>query len=405
MTTRVPYYRARAFLYDPKRSWSRIPLLSKDELRAALPLEILADFVDIKRGLDEGWLERLETSGTSGERIRVLADPSLAGAPARDLELWGLTASERLKRVAVLASPACAGPSGACDGSYESRLRENGTQLILPSTEEPFLFDREMARTIVNEIDRFDAGELFVNPVYLHCLVRACMREGVPLPKRAPMFIRCTYQFLSRCQRRALSRAFPEARIVSYYGASELARATVAFECKHGRMHVWEEQCFVEIVDDRGAVVPNGARGRIVVTPIASKVTPLVRYIVGDLGVLIDAACDTCDASCPLAGAPVLVHHGRAKDAFTMGGRVISARDVDVILGDVRGLDAYQLVKRGAAFTLACVRALDDDGASLSLSECAMRASALLGVKVSAREVDELDAEPSGKIAFTVNAT
>jgi phenylacetate-CoA ligase len=391
VTTRVPYYRARARLYDPKRPWSRVPLLTKEALRDALPFDILTDHIDIKRGLDEGWLERLETSGTSGERIRVLADPTLAGAPARDLELWQLAASERLKRVAILASPACLGPS--CDGTYESRLRENGTQLILPSTDEPFLWEEDITRAIVSEIDRFDAGELFVNPVYLHALVRACAREGVSLP-RAPAFIRCTYQYLSTCQRRALARAFPSTRIVSYYGASELSRATVAMECAHGRMHVWEEQCFVEIVDALGAPLPRGERGRIVVTPIASRVTPLVRYLVGDIGVLVDEPC-----TCPLAGSPVLVHHGREKDALHVGGRVLSARDVDTVLGDVRGLDAYQLVQRGDAFTLACVPSLDEP---LSLSECAARASALIGKRVSVRAVDELDGEPSGKIAFTV---
>ncbi len=387
---RVPFYRARAAVYDPDRArsrddYARVPLLTKDALRAALPLDLLADGVDVTTGLRDGSLEAVATSGTAGERITVWADTSQVGVPSCDLELWDLVASPRLRKIAALASPQCLGKS--CDGTYEARLRGGGTQLILPSTDEPLLMERELARTIVAEIARLDAGELFANPVYLHALVRACRAYDLPLPQ--PELVLLTYQYTTRCQRRALAEAFPRARLYSFYGASELGGATVGIECKHGRMHVWHDQAYVEIVDDAGALLADGERGHVAITTIGIQVMPIVRYLVGDLGVLRDEPC-----RCPLGELPTLVHHGRARDAI---GR-LSTRDVDDAIGAPDGLDVWQLEARGGELELRCVQALDGEP---DLDAIAGRVAELAGARVRTKIVDAIDPEPSGKVAHT----
>jgi len=380
----VPYYRARAAHYDPDRasSWaafSRVPLLTRDDVRAALPLELLADHVDVRAGLADGTLERLHTSGTGGERLSVVADAHHRGVPADDLALYGAPPSARLQRLAVLASPECLGR--ACDGTYASRLRQDGAQLILPSTDEPLLFDEDLARVVVDELARFDAGELFASPVHLHALVRACRAHDLPLPRLELVLL--TYQYATQCQRRAIERAFPTAVVRSLYGASELGNATPAVECLRGRLHVQETECFVEIVD-----------GHVVLTTLGNLVTPLVRYRIGDLGALVDAPCD-----CPLAGAPTLVHHGRARDRLVVDGRTFTTRDVDLAIGAPVGLDAWQLVHGGGGdLELRLVPALD---AAPDVDAVVDAVARSVGRRPRARVVDVIDAEPSGKIAHT----
>ncbi len=384
----VPFYRSRSASYaiehaESLAAFARVPLLTKPALRAALPFEILSDRAN---GAN---LDTLRTSGTGGERLTVMVDPAHVGIPAEDLALWGLPRDPRLKRVAVLASPECLGRS--CDGTYESRLDPSGRQLILPSTDEPLLLERPVAETIVAELARFDAGELFANPVYLHALVRACRRDHIALPDLALILL--SYQHTTRCQRRAIADAFPRARIASLYGASELGGATVGIECLHGRMHAWFDQAFVEILDDNGARVPDGARGQLAITTLGIWVMPLIRYLIGDLGILRDEPC-----TCPLGAFPTLEHHGRAQDALHVAGRVFSTRDIDDAIGAPDGLDVWQVVQRGETLELRCVPALDTRLDLEAVAELVARAT---GARVTPRIVDAIDPELSGKIAHT----
>jgi phenylacetate-CoA ligase len=43
---------------------------------------------------------------------------------------------------------------------------------------------------------------------------------------------------------------------------------------------------FVEILDEKGAVLPYGEKGRIVITSLFNKAHPFIRYDIGDIGAL-----------------------------------------------------------------------------------------------------------------------
>jgi phenylacetate-CoA ligase len=72
--------------------------------------------------------------------------------------------------------------------------------------------------------------------------------------------------------------------VVNEYGAAELD--VIALENTEKIWQVNAETIFVEIVDDHGLVLPNGREGRIVVTMLYNKAHPMIRYDVGDIGVL-----------------------------------------------------------------------------------------------------------------------
>ncbi|WP_298222521.1 phenylacetate--CoA ligase family protein [Flavobacterium sp.] len=72
--------------------------------------------------------------------------------------------------------------------------------------------------------------------------------------------------------------------IINEYGSAELD--IIALEDPKGIWKVNSETLFVEILDENDKVLPYGQEGRIVVTSLYNKAHPMIRYEVGDIGVL-----------------------------------------------------------------------------------------------------------------------
>ena len=56
-------------------------------------------------------------------------------------------------------------------------------------------------------------------------------------------------------------------------------------------MHVTAEDIVLELVDEAGDAVAPGKSGEIVVTHLASRAFPFIRYRTGDFGVLAKEPC------------------------------------------------------------------------------------------------------------------
>ena len=66
------------------------------------------------------------------------------------------------------------------------------------------------------------------------------------------------------------------------YGATEYA--PIASECAHGNRHLFEDGAIIEVVDERGRPVPEGEPGeRVLLTVLARRVQPLIRYELSDV--------------------------------------------------------------------------------------------------------------------------
>ncbi|MGY5851256.1 phenylacetate--CoA ligase family protein [Salegentibacter sp. F14] len=72
--------------------------------------------------------------------------------------------------------------------------------------------------------------------------------------------------------------------VVNEYGASEVG--LIAFEDKNKNWIVNSEDLFVEILDEHDKPVPNGQEGRVVITSLYNLAHPMIRYDIGDTGVL-----------------------------------------------------------------------------------------------------------------------
>lgn len=115
---------------------------------------------------------------------------------------------------------------------------------------------------------------------------------------------------LAPTARRRLQHSFG-CQVRDSYGASEFL--TIATECAHGRLHLNDDWCILEPVDERGQPVPEGRTGHTtLLTNLANHLQPLIRYDLGDRVSLHGASCP---CGCPLTVVKV---QGRSDDLLLL---------------------------------------------------------------------------------------
>lgn len=394
----IPYYQAEAYPSAPLSSLEEIatlPPLRKADLRARL-FDLVPRQLDLAAGMASGDLSLGSTSGSTGERLQAVLGKEVGNNPALYDQLWFGPRGDRVTRSAVLTTPLCS-PTVCHLGraSYEERITENGSVLVLNSSEDLFSVERPRIEQFAAELERFKADMLVFNPVYLHWFARRAREWGIALPP--VKLLLSSYQYRSHLQTRGLRAHFPGAWLHDVYGCTE-AQAMAGQECGNGRLHIRPEQCLLEVVKDGQPAAP-GTIGAILMTTLASRTMPLIRYQIGDVGSVQNVPCD-----CLLDGCPSLTVHGRAKDMMWLAGQWITTRQFDDVIGEARDLDFYacrQLDDR--TLRVEVVPALGQEG-TFAKRELADKLSSRFSVaKVSVEVVHRLDPLP-GSLKFGLTA-
>lgn len=131
--------------------------------------------------------------------------------------------------------------------------------------------------------------------------------------------------------------------IYDIYSASEAL--LMAVDCPHGQLHVNSDWMILEPVDaDLKPVPPGQPSHTVLLTNLANRVQPILRY---DLGDSVVAPTDPCPCGSPLPPLRVL---GRSSDLLSFasaGGRkvAIAPSALGVILATVSGARRLQLVQ------------------------------------------------------------
>ena len=76
--------------------------------------------------------------------------------------------------------------------------------------------------------------------------------------------------------------------VINEYGASELD--LIAFTDSEDTFVINSETLFVEIIDGNNQPVSTGNSGRIVITSLYNKAQPMIRYDIGDIGILANSS-------------------------------------------------------------------------------------------------------------------
>jgi len=385
----VPYYRQQyaSLGFDASR------VQHTQDLRC-LPILRKADLNDHRDDIvadNAGKLQRLNTGGSSGEPLvfylgneRISHD---VAAKWRATRWWGVDIGDR--EAVMWGSP--------LELKLQDRWRARRDRLmrseLLPA------FDLSPARLddYLSRLRHQRPAMLFGYPSAMCLLVRHAQQRDIALDKLGVKAIFATAERLYDEQRKLLSTAFG-APVANGYGGRD--SGSLAHECPEGGMHISAEDVVIEILDPDGQAVAPGDSGEIVVTHLASRDFPFIRYATGDIGALDTEAC-RCGRGLPLLKRI----EGRVTDfVVAHDGTVMHGLALIYILRDLPQLRAFKIIQE----SLDCTRVLLVSAAGLPTAlqiSIVTQFRARLGssVEIVIEEVLAIPAEASGKHRYVVS--
>jgi len=379
--------------------YGSLPILIKDDIRAAFPYGLVPKGKDLDAALSRGEVSFVRTSGTSDEALENIWNQRWWNASERSS--WRLNSvASRVATgqhpEAILASALSVGPRTEA-GSLDQKERTLGR----------FLFLNEYGRTeewppgheqrILWEIADYQPAVLEANPSLLARLARYAGRAGVAVWQ--PPLIVITYEFISALHLRDIRRVYGSP-LASSYGSTEAGY--VFMECECGNLHQNTDSCRVDMAPIPG--IPGSgspddrpepdSMGVILATTFGNEWFPLVRFQVGDIGKVAHEPCP-CGRNFGITLGSI---EGRLKSLFVTDGRLVTHREMDLALSQVDGLQQYRL-DQDSFREVACRVVLEPDATRKTVREVADALQCILGdgTRVLVRVVEELTAEKSGK--------
>jgi phenylacetate-CoA ligase len=370
----------------------RLPLLFKKDVRAALPKQWVAAGRDTRAELESGALELVETSGSTGDRLRILWDRgwwmrqearAMRTNPAVAAAMDG---AHGAYHESILTTPACS--LDTChigDLPYEERKDE--AHLFLNTRTDPLFWTQEEQTRMLDELALHSTVGLESDPLYLALLARFAKRAGRRIEVKG--FVQLTYAFTTRAYRRAIAEAF-SGPVLQLYGASEVG--VMFMEGEDASLHHCPFTTHVELL--RARVPTPGAEdvALVVVTTIDRLAMPLVRFVVGDLVQVKDAGARRWTSVPPLASV-----EGRLDDAVLRpDGALVTAGAIDRALAPVQGLLLWQANQRVPERLELDVVPGGDAGTVVEEARTCL-APLLDGMELAVRSTTAIPIESSGK--------
>lgn len=385
----VPYYRkvfADAGLVPSEvggpADLQRLPFLTKTLIRAHTE-DLRAD--------DARGLARFNTGGSSGEPlIFFIGDERVShdvAAKWRATRWWEVDIGDR--EIVVWGSPIELGA--------QDRVRQLRDALMRTELMPAFEMSEDKLDGFVARIRARRPAMLFGYPSAISHIARHAEKRGVRLDDLGVRVVFVTSERLYDHQRECIERLFG-CPVANGYGGRDAG--FIAHQCPSGSMHITAEDIVVEIVDAAGQVLPPGQSGEIVVTHLATRDFPFIRYRTGDIGVLDDAPC-ACGR-----GLPVLKEiQGRSTDfVIAMDGTVMHGLSLIYVLRDIPTVRAFKIVQESLALTRVEV----EPGETFSERDAQAIRSGLqarLGasVEIAVEPVAQIAPERSGKFRYVIS--
>lgn len=301
---------------------SKLPFLSKDDLREAYPYGMLA--TDLKNCV------RIQsTSGTTGKRV-------VAFYTQEDIDLW----EDCCARAIVAAGGSNEDVVQVCYGYglFTGGPGLNGGShkvgsLTLPmssgNTKRQIQFMMDLGSTI-----------LCCTPSYAAYIGESLKEQGYkPEDNKLKAGIFGAEPWTEE-MRRDIEKSLG-IKAYDIYGLTETSGPGVAFECEEqSGMHINEDHFYAEIIDpDTGEVLPEGSKGELVFTSLDKEAFPLIRYRTRDITVLTREKC-----SCGRTFIKMMKPMGRSDDMMIIRGVNVFPSQIESVLLNKGYAPNYQII-------------------------------------------------------------
>lgn len=362
-----------------------IPVLTKDTIR-----ENLADMISNRFASSE--LHHSETGGTSGVKMKFYRNNSCLTRKEAALlrfERWsGWDFGDPLGVV----WPAQQDYVG--HWSRKARLKNAmyQRQVVFPAA----LVDEDSILEYLSLVNRLRPTILraFTSPLYE--ISKVIIKKSVPVTKIKGIFT--TGEPLYQHQRALIEKAFG-CKVFDSYRSREAG--PIAQECEvHKGLHLNAENLFVEIISINGLEPDDKNIGEIILTDLLNFGMPLIRYNMGDLGIISDEKC-ACGRGLPKLNCL----RGRSASSFiTPDGKIVASGALVLYLVDEAPgpLGQVQIVQE--KINKLTIRMTKNPIPSNKILDYQRRTiDELFGpdMIVDFEFVDKIDREPSGKYLFT----
>ncbi len=385
----VPYYRNlfKSIGFDVNRfdslaALTRLPFLSK---------KIIRQHSDALKSEVPDGLARFNTGGSSGEPLifyigneRVSHD---VAAKWRATRWWGVDIGD--PELVLWGSPIELGA--------QDRVRMLRDKFLRTSLLPAFEMSEQKLAEFVNEIRRIHPKMLFGYPSAFARIADYAARQSIDMTDLGVRVVFVTSELLYPEQRSAIENCFA-CKVANGYGGRDAG--FIAHECPAGNMHITAEDIIVETVDAHGESVAPGESGEIVVTHLATRGYPFIRYRTGDMGKLSEQSCN-CGRGLPL----LQEIQGRATDfVVSQDGNVMHGLALIYILRDIERIKEFKIIQETKSRTRVLL--IVDDEFSRTDTETIIngfQARLGQGVSVEVEQVNEIPAEKSGKFRYVIS--
>ncbi len=322
---------------DDPDEWRKIPLLTKDELRAIPPENFFSKFCHAPM---EQVAELWRSGGSTGVPLfypRTFEDlPYCILSFARNLIAPGLGE----KDTAHLSFPLGIHPVGhayarACQ---EFKIGVNWAGAGTPSALQIDLLDR-LQPTVWMGMSSYG----------IH-LANLAEDKGIDLAGGSVNTILCSAEAVSESKRDKIKRMWG-AELWDGFGMTEAGMMGGESEA-HDGFHIWTDMFFIEVIDlETGNPVAEGEEGGLVVTPLfTNNATPFIRWSSGDIVVYKERG----ETDGPLSVFPVIRHAHRTVGFFKVRGVNINHQELEDFLFDFPHLVDFkaELITKSSLETL-----------------------------------------------------
>jgi phenylacetate-CoA ligase len=332
---KAPYYAERLAGVRPEslkspRDVRRLPFTTKDDLRAAFPYGLLA--------------------APRSQAVRLHASSGTTGAPTavyhtkRDLGAWANLVARSLYMAGVRPGDVFQNLVGY--GLFTGGLgmhygAERLGALVIPA-------GTGNSRRQVALMRQFGATCAHLIPSYAFRLLAVMKELGLDPRRDTELRLMLVGAEPHTDQaRRRIEEAYG-VRAVNSYGLSEMNGPGVAFECAERQgMHLWEDAFLLEVVDPASLEpVGPGEVGELVMTTLARRAMPLIRYRTRDLAAVLPGECP-----CGRTHRRISRIAGRSDDMFIVKGVNVYPMQVEAVLLGREELGGNYLIELEAGET------------------------------------------------------
>ena len=214
------------------------------------------------------------------------------------------------------------------------------------------------------------------------------------IPLHRPRLVYSSAETLAPFMREVIEEVF-QCKVYDFYGSREVG--AIAGECRSGKMHIFEFNNIVEVVDADGKAAETGQEGRLIITTLHNYSMPLIRYDIGDTAVA-GAPCD-CGSELPTLERVT----GRVSDHFlTSTGDIVHGEYFTHLFYFRDWVEEFQVlqteVDRIEVYYVSTKDADNDDVADINA-----KIRLVMGETCTVEwiKVDEVPRTPQGKMLYT----